>query len=303
MNAPMPHADPDSVATDSAAELARIASQITKLDEIAQTWDEHHAGTLSAIKSTIEALNCEAFRRLIRFLREDPACAVRLREAVRDPFVFGVLRFHGLVKDPLEHRVEAALEEVRPYLHEHGGDVELVAIRAPDTVEVRLVGACHGCPASGQTLTEGVERAIRQHCPEVQHIHQVSRPPQQQAHSDTTHHVVHFISPFAKGRDEGWEPVCTLADIPDGGIFTHSHQGHELLFYRRSAVVSCMNNACAHMGMPLDGGELIEGTLRCPYHGFTYLLETGECLTVPEVQLTMHAVKVANDVISVRLAR
>jgi nitrite reductase/ring-hydroxylating ferredoxin subunit len=64
-----------------------------------------------------------------------------------------------------------------------------------------------------------------------------------------------------------------------------------------------MDNACAHMGMPLDGGELIEGTLRCPYHGFTYLLETGECLTVPEVQLNMHAVKVSNDVVAVRLAR
>ena len=40
----------------------------------------------------------------------------------------------------------------------------------PDTVEVRLLGACHGCPASGQTLAEGVEKAIRQHCPEIVHI-------------------------------------------------------------------------------------------------------------------------------------
>ena len=304
MNAPLSQANASATPSpDSAAELARIAGQIAMLEAIAQTWDEHHAATLTAIKSSIEELNCEAFRRLIRFLREDPACTSRLRDAVRDPFVFGVLRFHGLVKDPLEHRVEAALEEVRPYLHEHGGDVELVAIKSLDTVEVRLVGACHGCPASGQTLTEGVERSIRKHCPEVQHIHQVSRPPQQSVNANSPH-VVHFVSPFAKDRDEGWEQVCALAEIPDGGIFTHSHsQGHELLFYRHGAVVSCMNNACAHMGMPLDGGELIDGTMRCPYHGFTYLLETGECLTVPEVQLTMHAVKVVNDVVSVRLAR
>lgn len=299
MNSPLTsskHAHSELASDD----LARLASQITRLEEIAQNWDEHHAGTLSAIKAAIEELNREAFKRLIRFMREDPACTTRLNAAVHDPFVFGVLRFHNLVKDPIEHRIERALEEVRPMLHEHGGDVEMVAYKAPDTVEVRLVGACHGCPASGQTLTEGVERAIKQHCPEILHIHQVSRPPSQPTNANTGH-VVHFISPFAKNKDSGWEQVCTLAELPDGGILARTHKGHELLFYRRGAVVSCMNNACAHLGMPLDSGELIDGTLRCSYHNFTYLLETGECLTVPEVQLTMHAVKVTNNDVSVRL--
>ena len=58
-----------------------------------------------------------------------------------------------------------------------------------------------------------------------------------------------------------------------------------------------------HMGMPLDGGQVEGGTLRCPYHGFVYRLETGECLTVPEVQLAMHAVKVAGERVAVRLRR
>ena len=84
------------------ARLARLAGQIAQLEQIASGWDEPYANTLSAIKSCIEELNCEAFRRLIRHLREDPACAAQLRSAVRDPFLFGVLRFHGLVKDPLE---------------------------------------------------------------------------------------------------------------------------------------------------------------------------------------------------------
>lgn len=295
MNAPLPES---KLVND---DLARMAGQIARLEEIARDWDEHHAGTLAAIKAAIEELNREALRRLIRFLREDPVSSARLNAAVRDPFVFGVLRFHGLVKDPLEHRVERALEEVRPFLREHGGDVELVAVHAPDIVDLRLVGACHGCPASGQTLTEGVERAIRSHCPEIQHIRQVSQPPRQVAAG--AGHVVHFVSPFAKARDEGWEPVCTLEEIPDGGILVRDLAGREVLLYRRGSTVSCVDNVCAHMGMPLDGGELRDGTLQCPYHGFTYLLTTGECLTVPEVQLTVHAVKVANDRVSVRLGR
>jgi Fe-S cluster biogenesis protein NfuA/nitrite reductase/ring-hydroxylating ferredoxin subunit len=291
-------------APDPAADLARIAGQITRLEEIARDWDEHHAGTLSAIKSSIEELNREAFKRLIRFLREDPACAARLKEAVRDPFIFGVLRFHELVKEPIEQRIERALEEIRPMLKGHGGDVELVGMSAADTVDVRLVGACHGCPASGQTLTEGVERAIRAHCPEIQHIRQVSQPPRQVApRAPGSDQVIHFISPFARAKDEGWETICAQEDIPDNGILAHCYKGHDLLLYRKGSLVSCMNNACAHLGMPLDAGELSEGTLRCSYHGFTYLLETGECLTVPEVQLTMHPVKVADGQVSVRLGK
>ena len=307
--APLPESE--SEPEPAGAALARLAGQIARLEQIASGWEQPHAGTLSAIKSAIEELNREAFRRLIRHLREDPACAARLRSAVRDPFLFGVLRFHGLVKDPLELRIEQALEEVRPSLRGHGGDVELVALKMPDTVEVRLVGSCHGCPSSSQTLTEGVERAIRQHCPEIQHIRQVSQPPPQRTQPGEPQ-VVHFTSPFARAGEPaglaatvgpGWEEVCALDEIPDGGILTRTLSGREVLLYRRAHGVSCFDNACAHMGMPLDGGELREGTLQCPHHGFTYTLDTGECLTVPEVQLRVHAVKVTDALVRVRLAK
>jgi Fe-S cluster biogenesis protein NfuA/nitrite reductase/ring-hydroxylating ferredoxin subunit len=304
--APLPESE--SEPEPAGAALARLAGQIARLEGIASGWEQPHAGTLSAIKSAIEELNREAFRRLIRHLRADPACAARLRSAVRDPFIFGVLRFHGLVKDPLEIRIEQALEEVRPSLRGHGGDVELVALKMPDTVELRLVGSCHGCPSSAQTLTEGVERAIRQHCPEIQHIRQVSQPPPQRTQPGEPQ-VVFFTSPFAKAAEPAapagseWEQVCALYEIPDGGILTRTLSGREVLLYRRAHRVSCFDNACAHMGMPLDGGELRDGTLQCPHHGFTYTLDTGECLTVPEVQLRVHAVKVTDALVRVRLAK
>ena len=65
-----------------------------------------------------------------------------------------------------------------------------------------------------------------------------------------------------------------------------------MLLYRHGDAVSCLHNAGTHMGMRLDGGYVEDGTLRCPSHGFVYRLETGECLTVPEVQLAVHAIKV-----------
>ncbi|MGS0757883.1 NifU family protein, partial [Roseateles sp. GG27B] len=89
--------------------------------------------------------------RLIQILKEDDSARARLGLAATDPLIYGVLRFHGLVKDSLQTRVERALDEVRPFMATHGGNVELVALIPPDTVQVRLVGACHGCPASSQT--------------------------------------------------------------------------------------------------------------------------------------------------------
>jgi nitrite reductase/ring-hydroxylating ferredoxin subunit/Fe-S cluster biogenesis protein NfuA len=215
--------------------------------------------------------------------------------------VYQVLLFHGVVKEPLELRVARALEEVRPSLKSHGGDVELVALKFPDTVEVRLIGSCQSCPSSGETLSEGVEKSIKALCPEITTVSRVSRGAPEKTPDGAQ--VVHFVSPFARQQDAGWADVCKLSELTDGAMVSRSVEGRDVLLYRRGDSVSCLDNACAHMGMPLDGGEVEDGTLRCPYHGFVYLLETGECLTVPEVQLAVHAVKVVGERVAVRLRR
>jgi nitrite reductase/ring-hydroxylating ferredoxin subunit len=53
--------------------------------------------------------------------------------------------------------------------------------------------------------------------------------------------------------------------------------------------------------MPLEMGAIDDGVITCAYHGFQYLLETGECLTAPEVQLRVHAVRVVGERVQVRL--
>lgn len=291
-------------------ELARHVQAIDRLETIVAGWDSGPAATVQALKSAIEDLHKETLRRLIRALKDDPDAGARLRGALADPLVWAVLRFHGLVRAPLAERVEAALNEVRPAMAEHGGDVELVAIRPPDTVELRLVGACHGCPASGQTLVDGVERAIRSHCPEITQVLQVSRPAAAKVTGPAApaEQVVHFVSPFARhgGADgasaaDGWSDACALDEIPDGGVLARSLSGRELLLARRSGGVSGFDNACAHLGMPLDLGEVEDGVITCPYHGFQYLLETGECLTAPEVQLEVVEVRVVGARVQVRL--
>ena len=285
--------------SNGAEDLARLAGDIDKLEAIVAGWDEHYQLTTTALKTSIEDLHKEAFKRLIRALKDDAAAGLKLREALQDQVVYGVLLYHGLVKEPIAPRLKKALDAVRPMLQGHGGDVELIAIKPPDTVEIRLVGSCHGCPASGQTLTEGIEKSIKEYCPEIVHVNQVSRGISEVEKNGEQ--KLHYISPFAKNAALGWLESCAVLDIPEGYVIEKQVKNRSVLLYRKGDVVSCVDNVCAHLGLPLEMGEISNGVITCPYHGFQYLLETGECLTVPEVQLKVHAVRVVGDKVEVRL--
>src|SRR5580700_10561391 len=74
----------------------------------------------------------------------------------------------------LRQRIEAVLDEhVRPGLHADGGDVELVGIDADRIVQVRMIGACQGCPSAIMTLTFGIEAALKTHVPEIRFLEAV----------------------------------------------------------------------------------------------------------------------------------
>ncbi len=72
-----------------------------------------------------------------------------------------------------KEKVESALESVRPYLVADGGDVELVSINDDGIVEVRLTGACVGCPMSQMTLRAGIERALMRDVPQIKRVEAV----------------------------------------------------------------------------------------------------------------------------------
>lgn len=73
----------------------------------------------------------------------------------------------------LNDRVNAALQTIRPYLQADGGDVELVQVTEDGIVEVRLTGACVGCPMSQMTLRAGVERALIREVPGIRRVEAV----------------------------------------------------------------------------------------------------------------------------------
>lgn len=64
-------------------------------------------------------------------------------------------------------KVQAALDEIRPAIQMDGGDVELVDITDEMIAEIRMMGACGGCPMSMVTLQAGIERVVRRKVPEI----------------------------------------------------------------------------------------------------------------------------------------
>ncbi len=74
--------------------------------------------------------------------------------------------------DKLKLNVEAALEEIRPFLLADGGDITLISIEN-NIVNVRLEGACTNCSVNQMTLKNGVEATIKRYAPEIESIVEV----------------------------------------------------------------------------------------------------------------------------------
>jgi Fe-S cluster biogenesis protein NfuA len=69
----------------------------------------------------------------------------------------------------IKEQVEKALDDIRPALQADGGDIELIDV-VDGVVQVRLQGACAGCPMSQMTLTNGVERHLKNVVPGVERV-------------------------------------------------------------------------------------------------------------------------------------
>ena len=61
----------------------------------------------------------------------------------------------------LADKITARLNEMRQYLQADGGDLEIVGIEGK-TVQLKLRGACGGCPHATMTIKNGLERVLRE---------------------------------------------------------------------------------------------------------------------------------------------
>jgi Fe-S cluster biogenesis protein NfuA len=75
-----------------------------------------------------------------------------------------------MTSEELRLNVEKALDEIRPFLQNDGGDISLVSIDNGSSVKIRLEGACVGCTVNQMTLKSGVEMTIKKYAPQIEEV-------------------------------------------------------------------------------------------------------------------------------------
>jgi nitrite reductase/ring-hydroxylating ferredoxin subunit/Fe-S cluster biogenesis protein NfuA len=295
---PVTAAQPAAISEPTFEQLATRVDDAVKalesLDPAARTVAEE-------LKAAVEAIHRAGLVTIVRSLRAADATRPVLFDLVDDPVVHLLLSLHQIVRpDPMTEATRA-LQEVRPQLQGHGGDVSLVRIDG-GIAFVRLTGACNGCSMSSVTLRNLVEKALVEGVAAINGIEVVPNEPEQTVISpESLFSTVH--------SDDGWAKAGAVTDMPDNGLVAMvvatppTGQEVSVLLVSQSGQLSCYVNECAHEALPLDNAvfDAENGTLTCPWHGFCYDAGSGECLTAPEAQLEQLPLRVNNGQIWIRV--
>ncbi len=73
----------------------------------------------------------------------------------------------------LKDRVASIIDLIRPAVQADGGDIELLDVSDNGVVQIRMHGACVGCPSSDMTLRIGIERTLKDRIPEIERVEAV----------------------------------------------------------------------------------------------------------------------------------
>src|SRR5207253_11076271 len=109
--------------------LQRMQQVETLIEEIEHCTDEKARSAAQDLMRAVLDLHRAAFSRVRELLGQaGEAGGQLLHDCSVDELVGNVLLLHGLHPQDLKARILAALDKVRPYLHSHGGKVELVDV-------------------------------------------------------------------------------------------------------------------------------------------------------------------------------
>jgi Fe-S cluster biogenesis protein NfuA len=148
---------------DFQAGLQHLDSLLREVERLPEDAQSHTRAIVQAVLD----LHGVGLERLLSHLDESGDAGRSILGACgRDDVVGGLLLLHGLHPLSLEERVLQALEEVRPRLRAHSGNVELLGIEE-GVVRLRLEGNCHGCPSSAATMKQTIEEAIVAKAPDA----------------------------------------------------------------------------------------------------------------------------------------
>ncbi len=253
----MPHEGNNAASRREAKDLHQQAARIEEIiDAIEQLPDDNARRLMQECIQSVMGLHGHALKKILDLASESGSAGTNIHDAlIHDPTVRGILLIHDIHPQSIETRLREALDKVLPYIHSHGGDVELVGI-AHDVATIRLKGTCQGCPSSAVTLELAVKNAIAEACPDLAGL-QVEGMPAQSMQPDL-HAPAHH-----------WTIIDGALDLPDGAIKPYELSGHPFVICKYKGRHYAYQNICPSCDVRMDTGIVKDGLLLCGQgHGF-----------------------------------
>ena len=232
--------------------------------------------------------------RILEVVNEDAdAAAPLLKRFTDDKFIESLLVLHGLHPVDVDTRIEAALDQARPYLGSHAGGVEYLGVDDDGIAHLKLEGSCHGCPSSTVTVKLTLEQAIAEAAPEVIRVQVEGVAEAPTGPSPSLIQIQTRPGGGSNGSDSpaeaagAWMSVNAVGLLP--GEKRHDRirryradrllpgerriqmvEGMEVLICSAVGNLYAYRNACASCGASLQDAALLDEALRCSRCGTLY---------------------------------
>ena len=87
----------------------------------------------------------------------------------------------------------------------------------------------------------------------------------------------------------------SLDDVPDGSAITIQHKHDYIAVFNCAGTFYATANGCPHAHGPLSQGAVEDGIVTCPWHGYTFDLGTGTCLSPSTAQCRLGAIPTVTE--------
>jgi Fe-S cluster biogenesis protein NfuA/nitrite reductase/ring-hydroxylating ferredoxin subunit len=263
----------------------RVTRMEALLGEIETLSDPNARSKAAEVVGVLLELYGEGLARMMEVVAEGEERERTFDAFAEDELVSHLLLLHGLHPLDLETRVVRALEEVRPYLLSHGGNVELLGVEE-GVARLRMQGSCSGCPSSTVTLKLAIEEAIQKTAPDLERIQAegVAEEPRPTIIAGPTLRKKEKKRPQEDGAS--WTVVGGLPQLSSGGVLVKDVSGEPVLFLKLGDDFYAYRHLCPGCGESLERGRLDGAELACSGCSRRYdVRRAGRCLNDPQLHM------------------
>jgi Fe-S cluster biogenesis protein NfuA/nitrite reductase/ring-hydroxylating ferredoxin subunit len=265
----------------------RVARMETLLEEIETLPDRNARSKAAEVVGVLLDLYGEGLARMMEVVAEGEERERTFDAFAEDELVSHLLLLHGLHPLDLETRVIMALEEVRPYLQSHGGNVELLGVKE-GVARLRMQGSCSGCPSSTVTLRLAIEEAIQKTAPDLEGIEAEGVAEEPRPAPTIVAGPTLRKKEKKRPQEEGasWTVVGGLPQLSSGRMLVKEVSDEPVLFLKLGDDFYAYRRLCPGCGESLEGGGLDEAVLTCSGCSRRYdVRRAGRCLDDPQLHL------------------